>query len=121
REVMTIEDVGDRPTVGDDVSLKAPIVAQMLFEQRGICARWLAIQRVVGAHHGIGFALHDGRAERGQICVFHVMPRSLNVYRVSGSFRAAMYCEMFGRCNSLQILGIVTLQSANKGQSKMRR
>src|SRR5258708_2420258 len=63
RVAMSLKDVGYSAAVGYDIASETPIVPEMFFEERGVRAGGLAVQRVVGAHHGLGVAFSDGAAE----------------------------------------------------------
>ena len=81
---MILEDVDDRAAVGDDVALEAPLAAKLILKQELIGAGRLAIDAVVGAHHGAGFAFGDGGAEGGQIGVELVVLADVDVGGVAG-------------------------------------
>ena len=116
--MVTAENIGHRTAIRDNVALKAPITPQVFLEQNGIRTRWRAVQRVVGTHHGLGFAFHDRRPKRGQIGVLHVMPGGLNVNGVSGGLWTAMHREVFRSGNRFQIDGFVPLQAGDEGNAE---
>ncbi len=65
RKMVAAKDVGDRTAIGDYIAVKTPILTEMLLQEIGIGASWLAVQGVVRAHHGFGLALHDRGAKCG--------------------------------------------------------
>src|SRR5690348_1491506 len=107
--MMAVEYVGDCAAVGDYVSLKSPIMPQVIFEQGGVGASRLAIERVVGTHHRLCLALDDRCAKRGKICVLHVVRGRLHINAVSRGPRAAMDSEVLGSSHRLQVFGVVAL------------
>ena len=109
--MMAAKDVGDGAAIGNDVALEAPVVAQMLFEQEGVRAGGLTVQRVVRAHHGFGFAFDDRGAKRGKVRVFHVVARSGDVNGVARRFRSAVHGEVLRRRDGLEIFRIGALQA----------
>ena len=58
--LVAAKDIGDGAAIAHDVALEAPIAAQALLQQIGVGAGRHAVHGVVGAHDGIGLALHDG-------------------------------------------------------------
>jgi hypothetical protein len=55
------------PPVGLDEALEAPLLLEDVRKQFGVFAGLNAVDAVVGAHYGGGFAFLDRRLERGKI------------------------------------------------------
>src|SRR5258708_39413658 len=98
---MSLKDIGYGPAVRHHIALEPPIVPEMLFEERGVRACRLAVQRVVGAHHGLGVAFGDGGAECGEVSVLHIMARTYDIDRVARAFGTAVDAEMLRSGNHL--------------------
>ena len=76
---MIAEDVDHGVAIGDHVALEVPLAAQLVLQQKLVCAGGLPIDAVVGAHHGAGLALGYRRAECRQVGVQFVMLAHLHV------------------------------------------
>ncbi len=119
--MVALVDVSDSSAVGDDVAFEAPIFAKMLNEQGGIGAGGLAVQAVVRAHDGFGFAFENRRTKRRQIGFFHVVARGVNIHRMTRGFRAAVNGEVLRRGDRFEIVRIVALQTSDKRHAETRR
>ena len=109
--LVAAEDVGDRAAIADDVAWEAPLIPQALLEEVETGARGHAIHAVVGAHHGVGFALHDGGFESRQISIFEIAFTRFDVEFVARAFGPAVDREVFGGRDDLEIVRILALQS----------
>ena len=106
--VVALRDIAGRSAIGNHIALKMPLVAQVLLQQHWLRARWLAVNRVVGAHHRTRAGSNCG-TECWKVGVLEIMVRDFHIYSVPRWFRAAMHGEVFWRGQRLQILRIVTL------------
>ena len=117
---MTLVDVMDGPAVGNDIALEAPLVPQSA-EEEMIRAGRFAADGIVGAHHGVGVALHDRGAKRGSVRVRKIMRRDGHIFAMAQRFRAAVNGKVLGSGNDLQVFGIVALQTGYKSHSNPAR
>src|ERR1700758_4178181 len=92
-------------------------MAQRLFEKHFAGAGWYTIDGVVGAHDGISMALYDSGAKCGQISVFKVVGRGIDVEAMTLRLRAAVHGVVFGSGDSLQIVRIIALQTLDEGNA----
>ena len=113
-EVMAVENVDDGAAVGDDVAFEFPLVAELIFEQERVGARGLAVDAVVGAHDGAGFALRDRRAKGREIGVEFVVLADVHVGFVARGFGAAVDGEVFRRGDDAVIVRIVALHAGDE-------
>jgi hypothetical protein len=93
---MAGEDVGGGGAVGDDVAVEVPRVAEVLLEEHGIGAGRGSVDGVIGAHDGLRVGLSDGGAEGGQVGIFEVVRRDVDVGLVAGELGAGVDGEVFG-------------------------
>src|SRR5882724_571828 len=115
RIVMSLKDVGYSAAVGHHIALEAPIMPEMFFEERGVRAGGLAVQSVVGAHHGLGVAFGDGGAECGEVSVFHIMARGYDVHCMARGFWTTVHGEMLRSGNYFNVVRIAALQTGDEG------
>ena len=112
--------IGQRPAIGGDKAGKFPLLAQRLFEQHVVGTSRHSIDRVVSTHGGSRLAFYDGGVEGGQVGCLQILGRGLHVELVTQLLRSAVYGEVFGRGNHLQIFRIVALQAGDKGEAHAR-
>ena len=83
-ELVTGGDVFDGCAVRGDVAMEVPVMAEAIDEKHGIGTGGLPVDGVVGAHDGVGVRFGDGCAEGGEIGVFEVKGRDIDVGGVAG-------------------------------------
>ena len=89
--VVSGVDVGDGGTVAYDVAAKLPRLAQMVAQKHGIGAGRHSINRVIGAHHGLGVRLGHRGAKSGQVSVLEIVRRDIHVEAVPQRLGAAVH------------------------------
>src|ERR1700735_2989872 len=109
REVVPPVYVRDRIAIGNHKTFELPVLAKMFLEQHVICTRRLSIDRVIRAHDGSCMSLCDRNTKSRKISVLQVVIRHLGIEVMSILFRTAVYGEVFGCRDKLQILRIVAL------------
>ena len=120
RDVVVQVKIGNRPAVGDKVSLKAPLAAQNFADEQVTAAARLAERAVVCAHHGLHFALFHSSFKRGQIRLPQILPAHLGVKFVANGLRAAVHSIVLRARRDLQIFP-VTLQALDVRHAEPRR
>src|SRR6516164_7909671 len=116
--MVSVKDVSYRLTIGNHISFKAPLAAQLVHEQKFVGARWLAVDAVVRAHHGPGFAFGYGFTKRRQIGVHFVVLAYGHVGLMPRGLRAAVYRLVLGRSNGAVVARIVALHTGDKGNAQ---
>src|ERR1041385_6080551 len=111
---MIAKDVDDRIAVGNYITLKIPLAAKLVLQQKLIHTSRLAVDAVVSAHHGSSFSLGDSRSERRQIGVQLIVLADGYIRFVSCALGATVYGVVFGRRNGTIIFWIVTLHAGDK-------
>src|SRR6185437_188248 len=106
-------DISDRVAVRDHVSLEAPLTSQLILKQVLVCAGWLAVDRVVSAHHRPGLSFDDCSAEAGLVGVDLIVLAHINVGKVTCRLAPAVHREMLWRRDREVVLWIVTLKSGH--------
>ncbi len=71
-DVVAVEEVRERPAVGDHVSPEAPLSAEHVGEEEVAGARRVPVHAVVRAHDGVRAALGHGCLERGQVGLLEI-------------------------------------------------
>ncbi len=117
RIFMAIGDILDGIAVGNNVALKAPGSAQMIFQQQIVGAGWLAIDAVIRAHDRSGLRFDDRRPEGRQIGIFQVMGRYEYVGDVAGRFRPRVNGKVLRSRNDVRQVGVVALHARDEGNT----
>src|ERR1039458_9739814 len=112
---MVTINVDDCAAVRNHVTLKAPLAAKLIHKQKVVGAGGLAVDVVVSAHDGAGFAFGNGSTKGRQVRIEFVVFADAHVRRVASRFRSTMYREMFGRRNGAIVFRIIALHAGDKG------
>ena len=113
---MGIDQQGRSATIGNDISLKSPVLTQHLLQQPRIQRAGHIIQRIIGGHDGSGFSfLHTHFESRKVIFTqlflryLWIADKAIMLFVVGG--------KMLGSRNDFQVMRIISLQSVHKGCS----
>src|SRR5262252_1362019 len=116
--MVSVKDVSYRLAIRNHISFKAPLTAQLVHEQKFVGARWLAVDAVVRAHHGPGFAFGYGSTKRRQIGLHFIVLAYAYVGLMPRGLRAAVYRIVLGRSNGAVVARIVALHTGDKGNAQ---
>src|SRR3954469_22998791 len=116
--MVVSENIADRITVRDYVSLKMPSPAQRVLQKELIRAGRLTINGVVGAHDGIGMAFDNRSAKCGSVCVQLVVLADVDIGEVTRGLRPTVNSETLGRRNNSKVVRIVSLHSGDERYSQ---
>ena len=111
---MTDSNVRDGGAIGDDVPIEVPVVAKGVTQQHVAGASRRAIDRVIRAHNACGVGVDNELAEGGQIRVIQVMRRNVDTKLVARRFRTAVYGEVLGGCDDLEVAVVRALQATHE-------
>src|SRR5215813_8275045 len=89
-------EVADGPAIGDDITFEAPLFAKCV-EEKVIGTRGLTEHGVIGAHDGVGLALHNRSAKRWRVGVGEIVRRDGHVEAMAQNLRTAMDGVVLGR------------------------
>ena len=112
---MPVVNVNDGAAVGDDEALEAPSRAQVVLEEHLVGAGREIIDRVIGAHHGLYLALGDGGAKGGQVGLFEVAGRGVDVEGVTQRLGAGVNCVVLAGGHGAHVIQIRALHALDKG------
>ncbi len=108
-------DVGNGGAIAHDVAVEVPRIAEMVLQKHGVGASRRAVDGVVRAHDGLGVGFGDGGTEGGQVSIFQVVRRNLDIDAMAGGLGTAVHGVVFGRRNDAQVVGIVALHAGDEG------
>src|SRR6266566_1764889 len=112
------ENIANRIAIRDYVSLEMPGTTKCVLQKELICAGRLTIDRVVGAHHGIGMAFNNRCAKCRRVRVQLVVLADVNVGEMTRRLRPAVNSEMLRRRDNSKIVRIVSLHSGDERYSQ---
>src|SRR5580698_1640965 len=113
-------EVIDGPAVGGDETLKLPVAAKNIFEQKVAGACWFTVDGIIGTHDGICSAFYDSGAKCREISVPKIMRTGINVGFVASGLGATVDGVVLRSGDGAVILGIVALQALDEGGAKRR-
>ncbi len=96
--------VGDGGAIADHVAVELPRVAQMVAQKHGVGAGRRAVNRVIGAHHGLGVRFGHGRAKGRQVGVLKIVRRDVDIEAVPQRLGAAVHRVVLGSGDHPEIL-----------------
>jgi len=111
---MELRHVVDGIAVGDHIALEVPVLAQPLTQQPGQGADRRAADGVVRTHDRSGVGIDDGCAKRGEIRVFKVMRRWIDIEAMAAGFRPAVHGEVLWRGDHRGMQGIAALKATDE-------
>ena len=109
--------VEDRVAVRYNIALETPLAAQLILQEVLVGACRLAIDGVVGAHDGAGFAFHDGGAESWLVGIDLIVLAHVHIGKVTRGLGSAVHVVVFGCCDGQVIPGVIALQSGHVGNA----
>src|ERR1041385_289444 len=96
------------------MALKAPFVAQDVFEQEFTRVARFIEGAVVSAHHRFDFGFHDQLFESWKVCIVEVVFRNDGIEGVAIFFGTGMNSIMFSAGCRFEIFGMIALQAFDK-------
>lgn len=115
--VVAACDVDDGCAVRDDEAVEAPGATEVIAEQQLAGAVGVVVDGVIGAHDGLDVAVDDGGAKGGQVSLFEIAGRDVDVKDVAQRFGSAVHGEVLAGGDRLGVFGIVALHTADEGDS----
>src|SRR6266496_1074687 len=116
--MVVSENIADRIAIRDYISLEMPGPAQCVLQKELICAGRLTIDRVVGAHDGIGMAFNNRGAKCWRVRVQFVVLADVNVGEMTRGLRPTVNSEMLRRRDNSKVVRIVSLHSGDERHSQ---
>ena len=92
-----------------------PVAAEDVAEEHFAGAGGDVVDRVVGAHDGVGVALGDGGAEGGQVGVPEIVRSGIDVGLVARGLGSAVDGVVLGRGDGAEVVRIVALDAFDEG------
>src|SRR6185503_13985834 len=117
---MTFPNVCDGATVRNHITAEFPLLAQNVGHQTLVGAARFGVGAIVGTHDGIGAALDNRRAKRGQIGFLQISLDRDRIKRMTLRFGAAVYGVVLWRGYYLEVFRIVTLKTFDKFDAQAR-
>ena len=117
---VTLPTVVQRPTVGDEQPVVAPLVLQDVDEQTLVGAARHAVEPVVAAHHHPHVGVVDDILERRQIGGPKGAPADRRVKRVAVGLRSAVHGEMLDAGECLVPVVDLLLETVHAGGAHAR-
>ncbi len=113
--LVPVVNVDDGAAVGDDEALEAPSLAQVLLKKHLVGAGGELIDGVVGAHHRLHLAVGDGGAKGGQVGLFEIARRGIDIDGVARRLRAGVYGEVLAGGHGAEVIQVRALHAPDEG------
>jgi len=106
--------VGNGGAIADHITIKMPRSAEVVTKQHGTGAGGSAINRIVGAHDGLGVGLGYCGTESRQVCIFEIVRLNIHIEPMPQRFGTAVHSIVLRSGHYSEKLGIGALHPVNE-------